>query len=475
MIWVGNGQIIRVLSTLATYGVLARFLEPEHFGILSGIMMIALAANALADFGLGAAYIQRPEVDDDLLSCVFWLTIIASGMVGLIIYLSAEYIALLFELPEMTDPLRVSAAIVPLTSLRVASKALLERDLRFKNVAVADAFGTFLGSVAAIVAVLMEAGVWALVIMQLVLAGGTSIAFLFAARWIPRLYLSLSRSYELASYGSKITGSLLVMLLARNIDRPIVSRNLGADALGFYSIAFQLIEYPSKNLAQVLQRIMFPALSKIQTDNARLSRLHLNALHGVGLIIIPMMTGISVLSDDITLLLLGPGWDQTATVLALIAPIGAITAAHGLSGSILQSKNRPDLLLRCSTLTSVSVIVAILVGVQFGLFGVAAAHLTAMLLVTPIIFRVSFALIEQKITTVLIKLAPIFASSATMALAVFMLKSLLPEGALLVLIVCVPAGALAFVIAELIFDRKSLLFVLQSLLPSRFKGSEPRK
>lgn len=433
--------------------------------------MIALAANALADFGLGAAYIQRPNVDDDLLSCVFWLTLIGSAIVGLIIYLLAGPIAQLFELPEMADPLRVSAAIVPLTSLRVASKALLERDLRFRNVAIADAFGTFLGSVAAIAAVLNEAGVWALVIMQLVLAGGTSIAFLFAARWVPRLYLSFSRSYELASYGSRITGSLLVMLLARNIDRPIISRNLGADALGFYSIAFQLIEYPSKNLAQVLQRIMFPALSKIQTDNARLSRLHLNALHGVGLIIIPMMTGVSVLSDDITLLLLGTGWDETATVLALIAPIGAITAAHGLSGSIFQSKNRPDLLLRCATLTSVSVIVAILIGVQFGLFGVAVAHLTAMLLVTPVIFKVSFTLIEQKISTVMLRLAPIFASSATMAFAVIMIRPLLPEGSPLVLAVCVPVGALVFLISELIFDRKSLVFVFQSLLSSRSKRS----
>jgi len=463
MLWVGNGQIVRVLTTFGTIAILARFLGPEDFGVISGVVMVALIANFVGDFGLGAAVIQRPEVDDKLLSCVFWLNITIASLLALLVAVTSEQISALFQLPEMTEPLRVGSLIFPLTAIRGAWRAILEKSLQFRKVALAEMFGTIAGSLAAIVSVLLGADIWSLVIQQLVLAGGASFAFMVAARWKPMFFFSYSMSRPILGFGAHLTFSLLVGLLAKFIDRPIISRNLGAEALGHYSVAVQLVDYPARNLAQVLQRIMFPALSMVQSDNARLRHMHRTALHGVTLIIWPIMVGLSAVSDLFVTVLMGPNWELTAVVLSLIAPAGAIGAINGVNNTLFLAKRRPDLQLYTTSVLAAAMIAGLLIGVQYGLKGVAIAHLASVIVVWPAMIILSFRQIEQPVLPTLRFIAPIIFSSGLMYAAVVYLKTLLSFGPIIELSICIPAGVVVFVAAEVLLDRKQLKVVLSSL------------
>jgi len=394
---------------------------------------------------------------------VFWLNITISSTLAVLVAITAGQISALFQLPEMTEPLRVGALIFPLTAVGGAWRAVLEKSLQFRKVALAETFGTIAGSLAAIVSVVLGADIWALVIQQLVLAGGASFAFMVAARWMPLFFFSFSMSKSLLGFGSHLTASLLVGLMAKFIHRPVISRYLGAEALGHYSVAVQLVDYPARNLAQVLQRIMFPALSKVQTDNARLRHMHRTALHGVSLIIWPIMVGLSAVSDLFVTVLMGPGWDLTAVVLSLIAPAGAIGAINGVNNTLFLAKRRPDLQLYTTSFLAVAMILGLVIGVQHGLIGVAIAHLASTVVTLPVLIALSFQQIKQPIFGTLRFIAPIFVSSGVMYASVFYLKTLLSFTSIVELAICIPAGVVVYLGTELLIDRKQIKVVLSSM------------
>jgi PST family polysaccharide transporter len=55
------------------------------------------------------------------------------------------------------------------------------------------------------------------------------------------------------------------------MDYFIVGRVLGAGPLGFYTLAFNLANYPVANFAQVLTRIVFPTFATLQGIQPTLS------------------------------------------------------------------------------------------------------------------------------------------------------------------------------------------------------------
>lgn len=464
MFWIGNGQAIRIGVTLGTVAILARLLSPEAFGVIAAVIMVALIANAIGDFGLGAALTRATTIDEEMLNCVFWSNLVISLVLAAIIAASAGWIAALFGDPALAAPLRVSALIVPLTAPRSVPRALLERALAFRKVAIAETAGTMIGCLAGIGAALAGADVWALVVQQLCLAGGASAAIFLAARWRPRALLSLRQHREIFHFGGYLTMSHLAGLVSGQATRPIISRNLGLDALGLYTVAAQMVEYPIRNVAAVLQRIILPVFSRVQDDDARQRHMHITVTHGICLIVLPMLVLLAMLSREITLLVLGPGWERAASLLVYLAIAGMTGAASMPSRTLLVARNRARLSFWLNVVSAVVVVLAQLFAVRYGIEAVAIARAGAAFVMTAILVAISFRLIGQSFGRVGVTLMPLMVSAAVMALTIHLLRPFCGPSPLVAILLCGAAGTAAYVAAEAVVDRARFGEVASALL-----------
>ena len=81
-------------------------------------------------------------------------------------------------------------------------------------------------------------------------------------------------------FGGTVTLNSLVVYIAYNLDKVLLGRFWGTEALGLYGRASQLISFPTGNLNEAVGGVIFSALSRVQHD---LSLLKSYFLKGYGI------------------------------------------------------------------------------------------------------------------------------------------------------------------------------------------------
>src|SRR5262249_28127384 len=142
-----------------------------------------------SDLGLGAALVQRRELDaagilPAALAANLGLALVLGGAIAAL----APAVVDALELgPHATDALRALALLVPLAARRVPAMVLLERRLAYLPLTLGDTVDTVVFQTAAVLAAWLGAGVWSFVIGA-VLARAAALAVVWrAAGWRPRL------------------------------------------------------------------------------------------------------------------------------------------------------------------------------------------------------------------------------------------------------------------------------------------------
>lgn len=462
-IWIASGQAIRMLSTLITIFVLARLLTPADFGGIAIIIAIALGANMLADFGLGAALVQQTEITETEKSTVFWFNIAASVVLGLSLFWFAEEIAIFLNVSEIVFPLQVSALIFPLTSVRVVHRAVLERKLDFRLIAISEALGTMAGAVLAIALAFGGWGIWALVFQQLMFAFGTSFAYVIAVRWLPAFQFSFRDCRKLLRFGWKLTGTNFLDLIASNIYRPVISIILGVVALGYYNFALQIINYPFRNVSLILQRMAFPVLSRVQTDEAKFKTILLRMVHVVGLLMAPIVVAVLVLSENLVRLFFGAQWMQIVDFLYLIGLTALVNALRNGMKTTFLARAEGDILLRLELFGSVIRVTALFIGVNYGLVGVAVSQLIAVGVQSLVTFHFVMRNLKLSISDVLRIAAPLTVSNLLLGLSLYYLNNYWQPENIIQIFLLLCAGGLIYLISESIFDRRNFMYLTGSV------------
>ena len=462
--WTVGARLIRVLFTLGTIMVLSRLLEPAVFGTIALILFVIGLAQLLGDFGARLALVQRPEIDEIDRSSVFWfngflyLVLFAGGMIF------APQIAALFDAPEMTDPLRWITPVFLIQALQGVPLSLLERSYAFSAIALAETVGSIVGSVAAIAVAMSGGGVETLVTQVLVAAVVTTAMIVHRARWRPRLLLNIARLKPLVVYGGYITLAGFIQFVANNADRPIINGGLSAEALGFFSVAQQIITTPTKVIVNMVRKVMFPLMSSIQTDDARVRTAYLRTIHALMLVMAPICLGLFAIADTFTAVVLGDGWGMVGTLLTFMALRALLITIGDFNASLFQAKGRARFQFRWSVVSSVLTIGALLACLPYGLVAVIAGRLAVSIVLTPINSMIAFRMIDLPVGAFMRAIAAPLVAAGAMAAAVAAVQAMLSLSPLPMLAVLVPFGGLCYAATLLVIDRPRTLDIVRLAL-----------
>lgn len=473
--WTAVSQAARRGTQLVTLAVLAHFMPAREIGLLgmaTGVLDLALSFR---DLGLATAIIQRDELDDQLLSSVFWAQLGFGVLGSVLIWLSAPLVAAFYGEPRLVLIIGVLSLTFTLACAGSLHQGILERRLAFEKVGRAEIFSALFGAAFGIGAGLMGAGVWSLIIQSLTTQAGLTLWLWVQTRWVPARQFQWSDIRGLFPFGLHMTGSSLLDFAMRNADYILIGRFLGAEALGYYSLAFRMVVYPMLAVTQAVHRVLFPMASRLRNNEASFTHAYLRGVTAIALITAPMAAGLAALRKPFVAAVLGPNWAPTIPLLLILVPLGFSQSVGGTTGTIFQAQGRTDLMFRWGLIVCLGFIAAVAVGIPWGITGVALSITLFSVAVALPELGAAFRLFNLSLRTFIGALAPAISAAtimgAVLAAAVHLVGDSLPSAA--VLAAGVALGSALFAVALWLLHPELCAAVIRLVIAKREPTHDP--
>jgi O-antigen/teichoic acid export membrane protein len=183
----------------------------------------------------------------------------------------------------------------------------------------------------------------------------------------------LAAARDLARFALSVLGANVAICLATNADYLMVGHLLGATALGYYSISWDLLRFIPARLHKVAVRVIFPAFSRLQDDNLELARAYCQLCGYLARVVLPFVACIAVAAPEVLKVLCGPQWSPAALSLRVLALGLALSGLREGMGAIFYAKNHPAIDIYINTSRLILIIIAVGGLASTGLLGVSAA------------------------------------------------------------------------------------------------------
>ena len=378
--WSLSGQSTNGILRILILIWLARLLSPSDFGAMTACLTVVEFSRIFMYMGLNPAIVQFPHLDVRHKSTGFIASLVFGIFVQLAIFISAPLIADFFKADQLAPMLRVLSFVFPIRGASLVSMALLQRELRFRELAKVDVYSYVIGFVpVTMVAALMGAGAWSLVLGYVVNIAVLAAFYLVLEPPKVTLKVDIAALRELLRYGSGITMARIAGYFSGSADNLVVGRMLGLTALGLYGRAYGLMSSAVKVAGGIVDRVLFAALSKVQNDPRRLKTGFFDSQVSIGLAMLPSSAFLVVLAPEVVYVLLGPQWTDSIPVLQILGAGLIFNAGRQMCSSVAKGTGAVFRIVVIQVIYSIAVVVGALVGQIWGIHGVAVGVLVAMI------------------------------------------------------------------------------------------------
>jgi PST family polysaccharide transporter len=275
-----------------------------------------------------------------------------------------------------------------LAALTIQHQAILRREMRFTALALIQICATIVGITVGIALALHGYGYWALVWKDLttgvVMAIGTWIAY----PWFPSRPVRGSGVASMLRFGRDVTVFNIVFFVSRSLDQIVLGKFWGAAIAGIYRQAYQLITMLITQIQFPFSHVSVSTLSQLQGNPERYRRCYAKYLSVLLFISMPVAVYFAIFSENIVNILLGAQWIQAGPVVRALA-IGAFIHPVAESiGLVLFTLGQTNRYCRWGIMNAIFRVAAIVIGLQWGLLGIAIASAGAsyLIAITSLVF-----------------------------------------------------------------------------------------
>lgn len=377
---IGANVGIRLLS-LFSVAILARILTPEDYGVLSLAMVAVGLTQVMTEFQINNALIRLPSVAPHLYNTAFTMAALRGVFVALVLVLTAGPVASLMGEPRLEEVLWVLALVPALDGLRNPKFVDFDREIRFGPEAIMTIGARVATVSASIILGFVWRDYWALVIGT-VAASAMSTAITYIMRpYLPRIGLKDWAMFF--RFGGWLSLSAMASFANSRADFAFIGRWLGTATAGQYGMGFFLATMVTHALANHFTRAVYPGLSKVAEDAAKLKRAYLKSQATIIGVLLPAGVGTALVAPELIYLAAGPQWGDAATVIQFIAPaIGIGMLVSSANALMMVYDNTRALFLR-DILNLVIRVPLLIVGIlSFGLIGALTANVVGSLIYT---------------------------------------------------------------------------------------------
>ena len=326
--------------------VLARLLDPEHYGVLSIMVIFTTLANVFIQSGFNTALIQNKDVDEDDYSSVFWITLGIAALLYGVLYLCAPLIATFYAMPDIVQPFRILSLMLIPGAFNSIQLAKVSREMDFRKVFFSSIWAIVVSGAVGIAMAYMGAGLWALGAQSLVNTVVVCIVMWFTVRWRPRFVCHLRRVKVLFAFGWKLLVSGLIDTLYQDLRSLVIGKKYDSGTLGFYNRGKQFPQFMINSINGTVQSVMLPAMSAEQEHKDRVKAMMRKSITLSAYIIFPMMAGLAGVATPLVSLLLTDKWLPCVPYMQVYCFTFAFYPVHSCNLQAMNAMGRSDMFLK---------------------------------------------------------------------------------------------------------------------------------
>jgi PST family polysaccharide transporter len=436
----GGDMTLRLVSTF----ILARILIPEDFGLVGMVTALTAIAAQFSQLGLSTVTVQRRDITHRQVTNLFWINVALGAGLSLVFCALSPAIAAFYRDARLVPITMALSTSFLWAGSMVQHEALLSRQMKQAQSAFVRLGAGFISICLAISLALVGYGYWALVGQELarsfLLVAGV---WLFCP-WRPGLPYWKEDIRGLLRFGADMTLTQVFCAVISNIDRLLVGKFFGASTLGMYRQAQQLIITPIDQLNGPINSVMQPGLSILQDDAGRYRRYYEKTVRLIGFISMPIAGFCAIFAGELTRIVLGEKWMGAVPVLRIFALSALIRPVLGTAGMVLITCGRSRRLLAVTSVSQVTFLLFLVLGVRGGAQSVALAYvLTPAILLLPNLYF-SFAGSPINIGTFFQAIRTPVLATGVMCVALFVYRGVSPAtmGIAALVSACIAGGTL---------------------------------
>lgn len=380
LLWLLSGNGAQAILQIGILAILARLIKPSEFGLLAAGRIVAEFGVKVGIAGIGRAIIQANDLSERYVATAFTVSSVVGVVIAALLFAGADTVAGLFGLQGLSPIIGALAFYVVIRALSLVSANLLERRLQFARLKAFQITGYLIGyGVVGISLAINQYEVWALVGAVLTEAAVTGILQFFAIRHRLVPWLDGRSLQKMARYAGGISLTSVSSFIALRADYFVVARWLGDTALGLYERSYKLIE-GGLQLGGALDRVLFPAMSRMQEFPDRIRRAFGRSVAVMALVFLPFSAFLSLVAPEVVRLLLGENWSGAIPVFQVLAFGLYLRSGYKLAGGLARAKGFVYELALRQGIYALMVVVGAVVGAQAGVQEVAVAILAVLVL-----------------------------------------------------------------------------------------------
>ena len=369
-----TGQVAKLFLTTGSTVVMARLLDPIDFGLVGMVAVITAFFEVLRDGGLASAAVQAQAISPSEQSSLFWLNTILGALLFALLWAVSPMIAQFNSQPNLTSIAKWMGLIFPISALSTQHKALLQREMRFEDLARIEVGSTIAGVAVGISVACCGGHWWALVWMALTTEFASTVGMWIFTKWLPEPKLEIRRVKSLINFGGYMVGFNILNYFARNFDRLAIGRVFGPEALGIYTRAYSIFMLPLTMITTPLAAVAIPALSRLRETPEKYAAYYVKIQRVMAIVVAPVC-GLSILfADSLILVMFGEKWSSVAHIYRLLALSGFIIPAISSPGWLHVSSGRSHRLFRWGCIASPCLVILVAIGLNWGIEGVATLY-----------------------------------------------------------------------------------------------------
>lgn len=326
--------------------VLARILAPENFGTLTILLVFVDIFSIFVQSGLNTALIQNKETSEEDFSSILWVSVGISAALYAVLYLIAPAVAHFYNDLNITVYLRTIGCVLIGGAVNSIQIAYASRTFNFRSQFLSNSAAVILSGIVGIAMALNGAGVWSLIVQQIMWQGLNCLILGFLIKWRPKFVINGSRVKVLMGFGWKMLASSLLIRMNSMLANLIVGKRYSAESLAFYTKAQNFPTAFSDVVVSSISSVALVSVSSIQEDKARVKNSVRLYVSNSMFFVAPLMIGLACAAQPFIRLLLTDSWLPCVPYLQVFCVLYLFQPLCAIFGQAISGYGRSDLYLR---------------------------------------------------------------------------------------------------------------------------------
>lgn len=458
IVWKFAERIGYQLVTAIVSIVLARILMPEDYGIIAIVTIFITLCDVFISNGFGNALIQKVNADEVDFSSVFYISLLFSFVLYILLFFVAPLIAEFYNNTLITIVLRIMGLRLPIAAVYSVQQAYVTRKMQFRKFFVATLIGTLISGGVGIGMAYGRLGIWALVGQNMSNMLVNMIVLFFVVKWKPKLIFSFRKVKGLLSYGWKLMVSGLLDTGYNELRGLVIGKFYTSSDLAYYD---QGKKYPSliaSNLNSSMNSVLLSAMSKRQDDREKVKQATRKSIRLSAYLLMPCMIGLACVAEQFVHVILTDKWLPAVPFIQIMCVVYAFYPIHTANLTAIQAMGRSDLFLLLEVIKKVVGIAGLIISMWFGVIWIAAT-----LMITTVISSFINAFPNKKLLNYgyleqIKDIFPAISISILMGIPIY-LMNYLPINSIIILVLQVVIGILLYVLFSVLFKIESFHFL----------------